>query len=95
MIIPRLGLASFTKIARVLRKIRDRAAPRFCPVPVLLGLYWLASNPHAHDMANADTHHNGVLSGNNTGTLKTPIRVYECVSELAKLGSGQLGFVDT
>ncbi len=54
MMMPRLGLASFTKITRVLRKTRYQAATGSYQVSVLLGRCWFASNPHAHEMANAE-----------------------------------------
>ncbi len=53
MIMPRLGLASFSKIAAVMREIRNEAATRSCHVSVLLRLCSFASNPHAHEMAQA------------------------------------------
>ncbi len=71
MIMPRLGLASVTKIARVVREIPDPAATGSCQVSVVLGLCSFASHPHVHQMANAEHASHRSTQREHLTTIKT------------------------
>ncbi len=71
MIMPGLELASFAKIRRCVRKIRDQAATGSCRVPVLLGFCSFTSNPHVDELANAEHASQRSLTANKLPTIKT------------------------